>query len=136
MLFQTTLARIIARVAKEKCGYRFVQLSATTSGVAEVKDVVKVARNERAFKRNTILFVDEIHRFNKLQQVRIIPNNFPRSLSHFLRTLLCYSTGYIPASRRGWDNCVARGNHRKSLLPAKLCPPEPMSSGSIGETRY
>ena len=60
----------MARVAKEKHGTRFTQLSATTSGVADVKEAVKLARNERImFKRKTILFIDEIHRFNKLQQV-------------------------------------------------------------------
>ena len=50
-----------------------MQLSATTSGISDVKEVVKVAKNEQQmFKRKTILFVDEIHRFNKLQQVIII----------------------------------------------------------------
>lgn len=49
---------------------RFVQLSATTSGVADVKEAVKVAKNEKImYKRGTLLFIDEIHRFNKLQQV-------------------------------------------------------------------
>ena len=38
-------------------------------GVNDVKEVVKVAKNELKFKRKTILFMDEIHRFNKLQQV-------------------------------------------------------------------
>lgn len=38
-------------------------------GVNDVKEVIKVAVNERKFKRKTILFMDEIHRFNKLQQV-------------------------------------------------------------------
>ena len=47
-------------------------LSATTSGISDVKEVVKVAKNEQQmFKRKTILFVDEIHRFNKLQQVHL-----------------------------------------------------------------
>ena len=42
-----------------------MQLSATTSGINDVKEVVKVARNKQMiFKRKTILFVDEIHRFN------------------------------------------------------------------------
>jgi len=45
-------------------------MSATMSGVNDVKDAVKIAKNElRSFKRRTILFMDEIHRFNKLQQV-------------------------------------------------------------------
>ena len=49
---------------------RFVQLSATTSGLADVKEAVKVAKNDKKmFRKGTILFVDEIHRFNKLQQV-------------------------------------------------------------------
>ena len=51
---------------------RFVKLSATTSGINDVKEAVKVAKNEAAlFKRETVLFIDEIHRFNKLQQVCI-----------------------------------------------------------------
>jgi len=48
---------------------RFVKLSATTSGINDVKEAVKVAKNESImFKRKTVLFIDEIHRFNKLQQ--------------------------------------------------------------------
>lgn len=43
-------------------------------GVNDVKEVIKVAVNERKFKRKTILFMDEIHRFNKLQQVRLMLN--------------------------------------------------------------
>lgn len=70
IISQTTLARIIAKVAHQKLNTKFVQLSATTAGVKEVKEIMKVARNEKImFKRNTILFIDEIHRFNKLQQV-------------------------------------------------------------------
>ena len=70
--FQTTLARIVARTAKQKHGSRFVQLSATSSGVSAVKEVITAAKNDkRLFKRRTLLFIDEIHRFNKLQQVTI-----------------------------------------------------------------
>ena len=70
LTMQTTLARIIARVAHQKLNTKFVQLSATTAGVKDVKEVVQAARNDKImFKRNTILFIDEIHRFNKLQQV-------------------------------------------------------------------
>jgi len=49
---------------------RFVTLSATAAGVADVKDAIKCAKNEQAFGRRTVLFIDEIHRFNKLQQAR------------------------------------------------------------------
>jgi len=59
---------------------RFVTLSATTSGVADVKDAVKCAKNEQMFGRRTVLFIDEIHRFNKLQQARF---------GNFVGSLLC-----------------------------------------------
>ena len=49
---------------------RFVTLSATMAGVADVKEAVKCAKNEQTFGRRTVLFIDEIHRFNKLQQAR------------------------------------------------------------------
>lgn len=58
-----------------------MKLSATMSGVAEVKDVIKVAKNEQTmFRRKTILFVDEIHRFNKLQQVSLGMNRSLRPM--------------------------------------------------------
>ena len=61
---------MIANAAHKKVGSKFVQLSATTSGVSDVKEAVKVARNHKSLlKKKTLLFVDEIHRFNKLQQV-------------------------------------------------------------------
>ena len=43
---------------------RFVKLSATMAGINDVKEVVKVAKNEAQFKRQTVLFMDEIHRYN------------------------------------------------------------------------
>jgi len=70
-------------------------MSATMSGVNDVKDAVKIAKNElRSFKRRTILFMDEIHRFNKLQQVlmyilaiifsgQFLGYHLPISQSHF-----------------------------------------------------
>lgn len=62
---KTTLARIIAH--ETRCG--FFSLSAVTSGVAEVRTVIDKARQARARSgKRTILFIDEIHRFNKAQQ--------------------------------------------------------------------
>ena len=59
-------------MCKNNPSKRFVKLSATTSGINDVKEVVKLAKNEAAMlKRETVLFIDEIHRFNKLQQVHI-----------------------------------------------------------------
>jgi len=62
---KTTIARLIARTA----GVPFVQLSAVLSGVKEVKEVMALAAaHRRRTRQATILFVDEIHRFNKAQQ--------------------------------------------------------------------
>lgn len=69
-VFQTTLAHIIASTSKKKGAARFVTLSATSTSTNEVREVIKQAQNElRLCKRKTILFIDEIHRFNKSQQV-------------------------------------------------------------------
>jgi putative ATPase len=62
---KTTLASIIARSMDS----RFVSFSAVLSGVKEIREVIQAAREERQTrKRKTVLFVDEIHRFNKAQQ--------------------------------------------------------------------
>jgi putative ATPase len=62
---KTTLARIIAGGT----GRRFVAISAVTSGVADIKRIIAEARRALSFEqRGTILFIDEIHRFNKAQQ--------------------------------------------------------------------
>ncbi|XP_010764485.1 ATPase WRNIP1-like [Notothenia coriiceps] len=67
---KTTLAHIIASSSKKKGTARFVSLSATSTSTNEVREVIKQAQNElRLCKRRTILFIDEIHRFNKSQQV-------------------------------------------------------------------
>jgi putative ATPase len=66
---KTTLARIIAGKTKSK----FVDFSAVTSGIKEIKQVMTDAENGRRFGERTILFVDEIHRFNKAQQDAFLP---------------------------------------------------------------
>ena len=50
-------------------GYTWVALSAVSSGVAEIKQAIARAKTHKAGGRRTMLFVDEIHRLNKLQQV-------------------------------------------------------------------
>jgi putative ATPase len=68
---KTTLARIVAK----KTGADFVQFSAVTSGVADVKKVAEEAKIKvKAYSKRTILFVDEIHRFNKAQQDAFLPS--------------------------------------------------------------
>ena len=61
---KTTLARLVA----ERTDARFVALSAVFSGVKDLRDAIAEAKRERSFGRQTILFIDEIHRFNKSQQ--------------------------------------------------------------------
>jgi putative ATPase len=68
---KTTLASLMAQVA----GARFVAFSAVLSGVKEIRQVVAEAETERARRRRrTILFVDEIHRFNRGQQDAFLPH--------------------------------------------------------------
>jgi putative ATPase len=67
---KTTLARIIAEMTRA----RFVQFSAVLAGIKEIRDVMAAAERERrAAGRRTILFIDEIHRFNKAQQDAFLP---------------------------------------------------------------
>ncbi len=66
---KTTLARIIARVTKSE----FLPFSAVLSGIKEIKTVMADAERLRRLGRRTILFVDEIHRFNKAQQDAFLP---------------------------------------------------------------
>ncbi len=61
---KTTLARLLA----EKTRARFIALSAVFSGVKDLREAITEARHERRFAGRTVLFIDEIHRFNKGQQ--------------------------------------------------------------------
>ena len=66
---KTTIARLLAKEA----GYEFQQLSAVFSGVADLKKAFETARLRRAAGKATLLFVDEIHRFNRAQQDGFLP---------------------------------------------------------------
>ena len=66
---KTTLARIIAKQTKAD----FVELSAVTSGVKEIKEIMNNAEQARRMGIRTMLFTDEIHRFNKAQQDAFLP---------------------------------------------------------------
>ncbi|MBC5688022.1 replication-associated recombination protein A [Mediterraneibacter sp. NSJ-55] len=66
---KTTLASIIAGKTKSE----FINFSAVTSGIKEIKEVMRQAENSRRMGRRTVLFVDEIHRFNKAQQDAFLP---------------------------------------------------------------
>jgi putative ATPase len=67
---KTTLARIIAREVEAE----FIELSAVTSGKKDVERVVEHARQNWNLQLRTVLFVDEIHRFNKAQQDAFLPH--------------------------------------------------------------
>ncbi|MDY6830274.1 MAG: replication-associated recombination protein A [Thermodesulfobacteriota bacterium] len=68
---KTTLARILAGMT----GADYVQISAVLSGVKEIREVVEAARRRRGeFQKDTILFVDEVHRFSKSQQDAFLPH--------------------------------------------------------------
>lgn len=68
---KTTLARVIA----QKSASNFVFFSAVTSGIAEIRKIIEQAKSDlELYQKRTILFVDEIHRFNKSQQDGFLPS--------------------------------------------------------------
>lgn len=68
---KTSLAQIIAN----KTNANFIKLNAVTSGVKDIREVLKKAENNKnIYKQKTILFIDEIHRFNKSQQDALLPS--------------------------------------------------------------
>jgi len=66
---KTTIARLLAKAA----GYEFQQISAVFSGVADLKKAFEQAKMRRLAGQSTLLFVDEIHRFNRAQQDGFLP---------------------------------------------------------------
>lgn len=68
---KTTLAKIIANKTESD----FQQLNATTSGIKEMKEIIEHAKDTSGmYQKKTILFIDEIHRFNKIQQDALLPH--------------------------------------------------------------
>lgn len=80
---KTTLALLIARETKSE----FMQLSAVGSGVAELRKVIAAAEENREAGKKTVLFIDEIHRWNKAQQDALLPH-----VEHGLVTLIGATT--------------------------------------------
>ena len=66
---KTTIATLIASAS----GRRFVELSAVSAGVKDVREVIRAAKDALASGRSTVLFVDEVHRFSKTQQDALLP---------------------------------------------------------------
>ena len=68
---KTTLARIAARLTESE----FYEISAVNAGVADIRKVIEEARQTwKAKQKGTVLFIDEIHRFNKAQQDAVLPH--------------------------------------------------------------
>ncbi|MBD3300213.1 MAG: AAA family ATPase [Candidatus Moranbacteria bacterium] len=67
---KTTLANIIAQKTKSN----FIKFSAATSGIPELRKILERAKEDSRFKEKTIIFIDEIHRFNKKQQDILLPH--------------------------------------------------------------
>src|SRR6266581_294965 len=67
---KTTLARLIARMTHSE----FIAFSAVLTGIKEIKDVMAAAEHARRAGRRTIVFIDEVHRFNKAQQDAFLPH--------------------------------------------------------------
>src|SRR5438874_6951138 len=67
---KTTLAQIIARMTRAE----FIEFSAVLSGIKEIKQVMAEAERARQYGTRTIVFIDEIHRFNKAQQDAFLPH--------------------------------------------------------------
>jgi putative ATPase len=70
---KTTLARLVAQAAPGRAAH-FVALSAVTAGVKEVREVIADAERARRLGERTVLFLDEIHRFNRAQQDALLPH--------------------------------------------------------------
>jgi len=67
---KTTLARLLA----DRAGAEWISISAVLSGVKEIRSAIETARQSLALGRATVLFVDEVHRFNKAQQDAFLPH--------------------------------------------------------------
>ncbi len=67
---KTTLAYIIAKQTKSE----FIKMSAVTSGLKDLREVIEKARINERLQKKTILFIDEIHRWNKSQQDALLPH--------------------------------------------------------------
>ena len=81
---KTTLANVVANATKAE----FVTYSAVTSGIKEIKEIMARAEQGRLLGIRTVLFVDEIHRFNKARRPRIRPS---RSTRRSCRAARCLS---------------------------------------------
>ena len=111
---KTTLARIVASRTRAD----FVPFSAVVAGIKEVRTVMqRAARLRRADGRRTILFVDEIHRFNKAQQDAFLPYVEEGTI------ILIGATTRTPRSRSTPPCCRGRASTGSNVCPRTTCWP-------------
>lgn len=97
---KTTIARVISNVSKA----RFIELSATASGIPEFKKVFQEARSELLLTgKKTILFVDEIHRLNKTQQDAFLAPVEKGEITLSVKPIRPFLISKNPGL--GWENC-------------------------------
>jgi putative ATPase len=112
---KTTIARLLA----DETDLAFVQISAIFTGVPDLRKVFDAAKPAPSAGRGTLLFVDEIHRFNKAQQDSFLPHMEDGTI------LLVGATTENPSVRAERRASVARAGHRART-------PEPCRSGAAG----
>ncbi len=126
---KTTLARIIAK----ETGADWIELSAVTSGVADVRRVIEHAEQNARLQIPTLLFVDEIHRFNKAQQDAFLPHVERGTITligattenpsfEIITPLLSRSRVVVlePLSKKDMIKLIRRGAKKLAILPEHL----------------
>ena len=125
---KTTLAKIIAETTKAS----FIEFSAVTSGIKEIKQVMATAAKASEMHSRTILFVDEIHRFNKAQQdaflpyvergtIRLIGATTENPSFEIISALLSRCRVYVLRAAQGRAGCepAAAGAGRQRARPGR-----------------
>jgi putative ATPase len=125
---KTTLARIVATAADAA----FEELSAVQAGAAEVRGVLERARERRKAGRATIFFLDEIHRFNKAQQDRLLP-----AVEEGLVTLIGATTEnpYFEVNSALLSRAQVIELHQLSDADVEALLRRALERGEVGETR-
>jgi len=133
---KTTLARLIGQRADAE----FVQVSAIHSGVAELKKIFDAARGRRLGGRSTLLFVDEIHRFNRAQQDSFLPVMEDGSLSligattenpSFELNAALLSRARVLVFKRLDEAAIEKLLARAEAIESRLLPLDPEARASL-----
>ncbi len=127
---KTTIAAVVSRQTNS----RFVEISAVTAGVKEVRAVLDQARRELRTGRQTVLFVDEVHRFSKTQQDVLLPAVENRLVTLIAATTENPSFSVISPLLSAGRCCSPSGRSPTPTSPACWTARWPRSAGSAGRT--